>query len=279
MRTPTLNLVAAVSLATLAMGGMIEPLAAQTANTQSANTQSAAAQNVSDLVPEIEWNTTLKKYQFDADKFLGQRFSAKCPPRTIRDKDDPVYGTDVYPSNNPICVAAAHAGKIAPEDGGLVTVQLNPGAESYAGSSRNGIATADLPGTPRSMVFVDFADSAAADEVQRPYLPRLKWDTKFTATGFANKNLIGQRFSFDCPSAPNNMRSRRVSGTDSYAFHSIVCRAAVHAGKITTDGGLVTLQIDPGMQKLVGSIRNGIETKDGPGGHRTISFVDGPVVN
>ncbi|WP_282605432.1 LCCL domain-containing protein [Pelagibius sp. Alg239-R121] len=228
-------------------------------------------------LPELEWNTSLKKFQFDSDKFIGQRFTAQCPPRSIRDKDDPIYGTDVYPSNNPICVAALHAGKIT-KDGGFVTVQLNPGEEAYTGSSRNEIDSADLPGTPRSLVFVDAADTTAADAVQQPYIPRLKWDAKFTRTGFAYKQLVGQRFTFNCPAAPKGKKFRRISGTDSYSFNSTVCVAALHAGKITKDGGLVHLQMDPGMDKLVGSIRHGVESKDGPGGHRTVSFVDSPLM-
>ena len=235
----------------------------------------ALSQEASPLVPELEWNTPLKHFQFDSDKFIGQRFTASCPPRSVRDKDDALYGTDVYPSNNPICVAAVHAGKIT-TDGGLVTVQLNPGVEAYKGSSRNGVDSQDLPGTKRSMVFVDAADSTAADELRKPYIPRLKWDTKFTSTGLANRDLKGQRFVFECPAKPANAKPRRIEGTDSYAFKSVVCVAAVHAGKITTDGGLVTVQMDPGMDKLVGSIRNGVESKDGPGGHTTISFVDAP---
>ena len=71
------------------------------------------------------------------------------------------------------------------------------------------------------------------------------------------------------------MRPRRVVGTDSYDFKAMVCRAAVHAGAITTDGGFVDVQMDPGKKKLVGSIRNGIETKNGQSAFRTISFVDG----
>ena len=238
----------------------------------------AVAQSDTRVIPEVEWNTPLKKFQVDSDKFIGQRFSVKCPPRTVRDKDDPIYGTNVYPSNNPICVAAVHAGATT-TDGGVVTVQLNPGLEAYSGSSQNGVASADLPGTPRSMVFVTDGDNSAADAIQQEYLPRLKWSTKFTATGLANKDLVGQRFAFNCPGAPGNLRPRRISGTDSYAFNSVVCVAAVHAGKITMDGGVVTVQMDPGMPKLVGSIRNGIESKDGPGGHTTISFVDAPATS
>ncbi len=240
----------------------------------------AAAQNVSLSIPEIEWDTTLVKYQFDSDKFVGQRFTAKCMPGSPAVTYSGVYGTDAYPSDNSICIAAVHAGQIDKE-GGVVTVQLNPGEATYTGSSRNGIETASLPGTPRSFSFVDPSAAPLAADATTPvhlsHIPRIKWDTKFTSTGFAHKQLVGQRFTFNCPAAPNGLKPRRVVGTDSYAFNSMICVAAVHAGKITMAGGLVAVQMDPGMPKLVGSIRNGIETKNGSGGHTTISFVDVPV--
>ena len=239
----------------------------------------AAAQGNSRSIPEIEWDTTLKKFQFDVDKFIGQRLTVKCPPASVNESFGGVYGTDVYPSNNAICIAALHAGKIT-KDGGTVTVQLNPGEKEYKGSTRNGVETTDLPGTPRSMTFVDGPGSEAVKKIHLAHIPRIKWDTKFTATGFANRNLVGQRFTFRCPAAPSDMRPRIIYGTDSYDFPSMVCRAAVHAGKITTDGGIVTVQMDPGVKKLVGSIRNGIETKDkgASSSGRSISFVDNPVI-
>ena len=238
----------------------------------------AVAKNDSPSIPEIEWDTAIKKFQNDADKFIGQRLTIKCPPASVNESFDGVYGTDIYPSNNAICVAALHSGNIT-KDGGTVTVQLNPGEKEYKGSTRNGVETADLPGTPRSMVFVKGAGSKEARKVHLKYIPRIKWDTKFTATGFAKRDLVGQRFTFRCPEAPSDMRQRMVFGTDSYDFSSMVCRAAVHAGKITTDGGIVTVQIDPGVKKLIGSIRNGIETKDkgASTSGRSISFVDSPV--
>jgi len=227
-------------------------------------------------VPEIEWKETLNKFQFDNDKFIGQRFLAKCMPASDKDLKATVYGTDVYPSDNSICMTALHAGKIT-KDGGVVTVQLNPGAESYTGSKRNGIETQSLPATPRSMVFVDSANVANADEMQRTHIPRIKWDTKFTSTGFAYREMIGQRFTFNCPPAPSRMMHRRIVGTDHYAFHSIVCQAAVHAGKITMEkGGLVSVQIEP-KKKLVGSIRRGFESKNGSSGIRSITFIDSSV--
>ncbi len=238
----------------------------------------ASAESETMNVPEVEWETTLNFFQFDADKFVGQRFTAKCPASSVNQFYEGVFGTDVYPSNNSICVAALHARQVDKE-GGVVTVQLNPGQDSYMGSFRNDVETADLPGTPRSMVFVDESTSDENNEIHLSYIPVIDWDTKFTATGFAHKQMIGQVFTFKCPSAPANFRSRRVIGTDSYAFSSMICRGAVHAGSITMDGGFVSVQMGSGNTKLVGSIRNGIETSDGPSGIRTVAFVESSVPN
>lgn len=225
------------------------------------------------IFPEFEWDTKLNSVYFDHDKFVGQRFSAKC----MRGKkpDITIHGTDAYSSDSPVCTAAAHAGKIG-DDGGVVTIQLNPGIENYVGSERNGVTSADRPATKRSFVFVDDASAEAANEILLSNAPDLKWDSKFTGTGFAHKQLTGQRFTFRCPSVQGELRKRSIIGTDRYAFSSIVCRAAVHAGKITTDGGLVTVELGTGGKKLIGSIRNGIESRSGSSGPGTLSFVENP---
>lgn len=251
----------AVTVIALALGG--------------AAANDAAAQSKSDQVPMLNYEESLVKFQFDADKFVGQRFTGECPPVSSGHKVADLKGTDVYPSDASICGAALHAGVID-QEGGVVTVQLNPGVENYIGSSRNGVETASLPGTPRSIVFIGEEPSPAVHEVFVEKAPRLDWKKKFTATGFANKKLLGQQFTFNCNPAPRNLKPRRIVGTDLYAFNSVICVAAVHAGKISMDGGLVTVQLEPGEKKLAGSIRNGIESKGGSGGHTTISFVDTP---
>jgi len=72
----------------------------------------AFAKSYSSSIPEIEWDTTLTTFQFDNDKFIGQRFTAKCMPANAKDMDAVVYGTDTYPSNNSICMAAAGAARV-----------------------------------------------------------------------------------------------------------------------------------------------------------------------
>lgn len=219
-------------------------------------------------IPEIGWETTLKKFQFDNDKFIGQRFTAMCPPASKKESAVDIDKTASYSSTHSICLAGLQAGAIDKE-GGMMTVQLNPGGAIHAGS--------DGKASARSMSVVGASDRDATDQIYRDHIQHIKWDTKFTSTGLAYKHLIGQQFTFHCPAASKDLRSRRVVGTDSYAFKSMICRAAVHAGTMTMDGGLVTVQMNPGTTKLVGSVRNGIETNDGPSGLSAISFVENPV--
>ncbi len=204
-------------------------------------------------VPQIGWDTTLEKFQMHKDKFLGQRFTAMCP-KTTQEVKAGENKNAVYSRTHAICQAGLQSGAIE-KKGGLVTVQLIPDGMSVVGKS----------------------DAKATDKIYLEHVQDINWDTKFTKTGFGYKQFIGQRFTFNCPAAPGNLRPRRIVGTDSYEFKSMICRAAVHAGKLTMDGGLVTVQMNPETKKLVGSTRNGIETKDGRSGLSALTFVANPV--
>ncbi len=231
-----------------------------------------AAGTTGDFGKALGRTTTLHHFQVDKDKYVGQRFEFNCPATTVRDKEVTIFGTDVYPANSPICEAALHAGVVG-VDGGPITLQLNRGMGRYEGSKRHDIESQDLPGTQLSIMFLSDATRAKLDRLQREWAPRLQWDDKFSQTGLANIRLTGQRFAFDCPSAPASLAGRRVYGTDSYPLHSYVCMAAVHAGQITKAGGPVLVQMDPALEgKFVGSIRHGIESKNGPKSPRSITF-------
>jgi hypothetical protein len=230
------------------------------------------ASTVSDFGKDLERGTSLHHFQVDKDPFVGQRFEFNCPAKTVRDKDPVIYGTDVYPANTPLCVAAQHAGVIS-ANGGSIQLQLNPGVSEYRGSRKNGVESQGLPGTQLSIMFMSDATRAKLDDIQQQWKPRLKWDDKFSQTGLANIRLTGQRFAFECPAVPSNTAGRAVFGTDSYPLHSIVCLTAVHAGQISKAGGSVLIQMDPALEGThVGSIRNGIESKNWQQSARSVSF-------
>lgn len=221
---------------------------------------------------KLEWDTKLNHFQIDSDKFVGQRFSFECPERPEGLNLPPIHGTNIYPSGTPLCPAAVHAGALGPA-GGRINVQVNPGLNHYAGRDQRGLRSSPFGRTARSFVFLGepFADSLTP--IQRQHAPRLKWKTKFTATGLANRKLVGQRFVFHCPEAPAKLAGRRVYGTDTYAFNGLVCLSAVHAGRLTKEGGFVVVQMIEAKAPLEGSLRHGIESKSGRAGDRQIVFL------
>ncbi len=82
----------------------------------------------------------------------GERFTLACP--SGGELSDRVWGTDNYTNDSSICTAAVHAGLINPRSGGTVAIELRPGASSYPGSARNGVASKDYGSWGGSFVFV-----------------------------------------------------------------------------------------------------------------------------
>jgi hypothetical protein len=76
------------------------------------------------------------------------------------------------------------------------------------------------------------------------------------------KKLLGEpgtEYAIECP---QQCGRGTVYGSDLYTDDSAVCAAAVHAGKIDSTGGKVTLTIEKGAESYKGSARNGVNTKD-----------------
>jgi hypothetical protein len=94
-----------------------------------------------------DWTTSAST----CDGVVGDQFLFQCPPGG---RDSGIYGTDTYTDDSFVCVAAVHAGLITIPAGGVVTIELTPGLESYAGSVRNGVESSSWGSWPRSFVFV-----------------------------------------------------------------------------------------------------------------------------
>lgn len=80
------------------------------------------------------WGTNAENFRDQ----VGKRFDFICPPNGTAGT---VYGTDEYTSDSSICTAAVHAGLITLAQGGYVQIQIGDGADSFPGSTRNGITT------------------------------------------------------------------------------------------------------------------------------------------
>lgn len=84
----------------------------------------------------------------------------------------------------------------------------------------------------------------------------IKWEDR---PGVQYRGRNGERFSFNCP-AVGTIPLIAIWGTDVYLDDSPLCVAAAHAGVITRDGGVVTIEIRPGESLYTGTFRNGIQS-------------------
>jgi hypothetical protein len=189
----------------------------------------------------------------------GTRHTYRCPPGHPAGN---VRGSDVYTDDSSICSAAVHAGRMTGA-GGLVTIEIRPGRDSYAGSARRWttpwpearleITSSDHGPSPGSFVFVDA--QAGTDD---PKAVPLDW----SASAAGLRWLTGTRVVYSCPPAGE---LGRVWGTNFYTDDSSICTAAVNAGAITLAGGTFTVEATPGRSSYVGSTRYGVTTQpDGP---------------
>jgi hypothetical protein len=90
----------------------------------------------------------------DASDFRGQngqRYLYVCPPGGSAGD---IWGTGTYTDDSSVCTAAVHVGRITLAKGGYVTIEVQPGASSYTGSTQNGITSEDYGPWTGSFTFV-----------------------------------------------------------------------------------------------------------------------------
>lgn len=83
----------------------------------------------------------------------GPAYSFRCPPLADPAQAGQAWGTDLYTADSAMCTAAVHAGKSSFAAGGTFTVTAIPGAPSFAGSTRNGVATGNFGSFPAAIQF------------------------------------------------------------------------------------------------------------------------------
>ena len=168
-----------------------------------------------------------------------------------------VWGTDTYTNDSSICVAAVHAG-VTTTAGGDVLVALLPGEDRYTGAERNGVVTRDYGSWGASIaVAAPGALPQPEEEVISPVSGLVLQDVECRTQG-------REVLSSDEPAArvqcPADCGSNSVWGTDVYTDDSSICTAAVHAGEISLEGGIVRIELRDGQTSYEASERNGIES-------------------
>lgn len=118
----------------------------------------------------------------------------------------------------------------------------------------------------------------ASAQSRSSYIPEIGWKSRLTSLGLDKENNIGQNYTFYCQSATDDMIHSPVWGTGIYTSNSGICSTAVHAGMITTEGGLVTVELTSGQLFYTGSLHNELLSKDHAGTNIGFMFVGEPIV-
>lgn len=82
------------------------------------------------------------------------------------------------------------------------------------------------------------------------------WDDNAVNFNLRGKN--GSRFTFRCPAS---QMVDAIYGTDVYTDDTRICLAGVHAGVISRNGGILTIEIMPGQSSYSSSTKNGLTSK------------------
>jgi len=106
----------------------------------------------------------------------------------------------------------------------------------------------------------------AAGQIVPADTVRATWDS--TLQNFPTTPPV---FGVVCPGGRTIIGS--VWGTDEYTDDSGICAAAVHAGVLTLDGGVVVLERRPGRESYQGLERHGVVSHDYPSWPRGYRFV------
>lgn len=89
--------------------------------------------------PAIDWQTS--PLDLNLRGMNGKSYLFRCPAG--KPLPESVTGNGVYTDASSICAAAAHAGAIDAQHGGVVMIQILPGRDGYLGATQNFIHSAD----------------------------------------------------------------------------------------------------------------------------------------
>lgn len=83
--------------------------------------------------PVLDWRTSA--LDLNLRGMNGKSYRFRCPAG--KPLPESVTGSGVYTDASSICAAAAHAGAIDAQRGGLVMIEILPGQSDYRGTTQN----------------------------------------------------------------------------------------------------------------------------------------------
>lgn len=104
---------------------------------------------------------------------------------------------------------------------------------------------------------------AYGEESDDDYIPEIGWSSRITSMGLDQEDNFGEKYKFDCQSAPDDLVHAPTWGTKIYTANSGICSAAVHSGMLNPkEGGEITIKLIKGKKFYTGSKKNDVKSKD-----------------
>jgi hypothetical protein len=167
---------------------------------------------------EASWQDTAIEYR-GRDVIVPFACPAGGEPATV-------WGTDLYSDDSSVCTAGVHAGVIDLERGGTVMIQIEPGANRYVGTDRNGVGSHDWEVWPGSFVVVSGSPNEAPAEPE----PQVRACPDYAFTDGSGHGM----FSIEADGVPcdelTRILDRIVAGDSSDGFACQGTDAGPHGG-------------------------------------------------
>nr|CAB3262675.1 uncharacterized protein LOC100181691 [Phallusia mammillata] len=173
-----------------------------------------------------------------------------------------VRGTGIYTEDSNVCAAAAHDGQNTDKP---LSVTMLVGVSLYLGSTQNGI-NSKWRAKVGELVWKVIKKAAkwTAEELALDALVQITYSYVFgdpCVKRVDEMKFHGQKFIiFLCPKGCI-AHVGRLWGSGIYTDDSYICAAAIHDGRITSTGGIVTVYKLAGMDSYIGVRRNKIDSK------------------
>ncbi|MGE3875079.1 MAG: LCCL domain-containing protein, partial [Parvibaculaceae bacterium] len=170
---------------------------------------------------------------------------------------DTIWGTNPYYSNSSLCRAAVHSGAITPQ-GGMIVVKPVREAPFYPSVTKNGIDSASTGASSGFTVEAAGGSTKNATAMQEPQAGTAM-TLDICPNNYTSFPMDGPALTCGC-SAEQVKEGGTIWGTNPYYTYSSLCRAAAHAGAITSAGGQITVTPAADVPVYPGVTKNGIQS-------------------
>ncbi|CRG95592.1 LCCL domain-containing protein, putative [Plasmodium gallinaceum] len=195
---------------------------------------------------------------------IGSQFLVNCLEDCTKSKFLVKGSNNFYTPDSSICKAAIHAGIYIPNKNnvnkGSFIVRIVEGLLEYKSSRGHfGIVSkSEKQSQLRSFsVFLENEDNIFTCSTNGQFILNLS---------------VGEKIIISCPSNCDKVNNK-IFGTNIYSPLSSVCKAAIHSGALSNQGGQVEIIVGPKQEEFKGSKQNNIESYDSTSQNLSLTFM------